>query len=86
MVSRLRFLYLSVHFAYLTFNSVDVKALCVSAVILKYSNFNTDMYSLVTQFSDFLLGFMIKQRQRCALYLCYACESRLKCLQQDLFE
>lgn len=60
MVSRLHCLYLSEFASCLTFNSVDVKVLCVSGVVLKYSNFNTDKSSLVTQISDFLLIFMLR--------------------------
>lgn len=48
------------HFPHLTFNGVDVKVLCVSGVILKYSNYNTDRSSLVTEISDFLLIFMLR--------------------------
>lgn len=60
MVARLHFLYLSAFPCCLTFNSADVKVLCVSGVILKYSNFNTDRSSLVTEISDFLLVFMLR--------------------------
>lgn len=59
-VARLHFLYLSAFPRCLTFNRADVKVLCVSGVILKYSNFNTARRSLVTQISDFLLIFMLR--------------------------
>lgn len=65
MLARLHFLYLSAFPCCLAFNSAHVKVLCVSGVILKYFNFNTDRSSLVTEISDFLLIFMLRAISSC---------------------